>query len=59
MSDAHNQEERLILNELHHSKAVGTKLGVAFEFTDEMIMKEMIEIEAKEYSLLQRNSSTC
>ncbi|KAH7837550.1 hypothetical protein Vadar_015082 [Vaccinium darrowii] len=31
MSDAHNQEERLILNELHHTKLAGTKLGVAMK----------------------------
>lgn len=54
---ANDQEQNAVLKELNQTKTTGEKLGIQFNFTDEMIMKKMIEIEAKEYSFLQKNSS--
>lgn len=54
-----NKEQNIILRELEQTKAAGKRLGIDFKFTDEMIMKKMIENEQKEFTLRQRNSSSC
>lgn len=57
VAGVNNQDTNVNLKELESSKAIGRRLGVDFQFTDEIIMKKIIEIEAKGYTLSQRNSS--
>lgn len=56
---AFNSQEERVLEKFQCTKKTGSRLGIDFGITDEMIMKKMIEIETKESTWLQRNSSAC
>lgn len=52
-----SQRQNLILQELQNSKITGARLGVVYNEGDERMMKKMIEIAEKEFTLLQRNNN--
>lgn len=53
------QDQEVINAEVQSTINTGKRLGVDMVESDVQVMKKMIEIEAKEFALLQRSNSAC
>ncbi|KAF7132286.1 hypothetical protein RHSIM_Rhsim09G0039900 [Rhododendron simsii] len=55
ISNSQRQEQYMIEEEHQHTIEAGTMLGIEYGEIDVLAVKKMIELEAKEYTLLQKN----
>ncbi|KAF7144221.1 hypothetical protein RHSIM_Rhsim05G0212200 [Rhododendron simsii] len=55
ISNSQRREQYMIEEEYQHTIEAATMLGIEYGEIDALAVKKMIEIEAKEYTLLQKN----